>query len=165
MESCSQPLEALGVECDYESALRLGCARGGCHNAAFHSAGLDLTGDDMLIARILDVPARFRDIGVGNFECLPAGCPPLGSTMLVDARSPEQSWMLRKMEPFVPGSTMVTEIGCGTDMPWDTGIMGYTEQAKACLIDFFLAIATNGRACDAGGTVLLPPPPPCPVDE
>ena len=165
MESCEQPLEALGVECDFGTALRTHCARGGCHNESFHVAGLDLTADDLLISRTLDVPARFRDIGVGNFECLPAGCPPLGTTMLVDASSPEQSWMIRKMAPFVPGSTESIDIGCGTDMPYIPGNTGFSEERKACLIDFFLAIATRGRACGTGGSILVPPPSPCPIDE
>jgi hypothetical protein len=69
------------------------------------------------------------------------------------------------MEPFVPGSFASTDIGCGTDMPYPPGTTGYTEQSKACLIDLFLAIATRGRACGTGGSVLLPPPPPCPIDE
>jgi hypothetical protein len=163
MESCSQPLESLGVECDFGTALQQSCARGGCHNVSSHVAGLDLTADDMLIARILNVPARFRDIGVGNFECLPAGCPPFGSTVLVDPTNPSASWMLQKMEPFVPGATSPVDIGCGTDMPYPPATTGYTDQDKACLFDLFVAIATMGRACGTGDAITSPPP--CPIVE
>ncbi|HEX6272833.1 MAG TPA: hypothetical protein VFZ53_07335, partial [Polyangiaceae bacterium] len=147
--SCAQSFAAFGPACA-ETALANHCAKGGCHSRATRAGQLDLTPDDLLVGRILDVPASFAFAGPGGASCLGAGCPTNGA-MLINSFSASRSWILRKMEPFLPGTTMVTlDIGCGDAMPTFnvTGTESFTATDKACLTEFFTNVASNGFACD-----------------
>jgi len=163
--SCSQPLGWLGLTCNVEHSVGQQCARGGCHDANTQIARLDLTPNEFLVARVLNVPASFGGIEVNGVPCVPVGCPEPGTKLLVDAENPLASWVIEKMEPFPPGSSENTDIGCGFDMPMPPGTAHYTEEAKQCLRTLFLAIAGKGTACGSPGE--RPPvsaPPRCPPD-
>jgi hypothetical protein len=165
---CRQALPDMGdpaIACDYQTAMRNHCARGGCHNS-FANAGLNITLDDLLIARILDVPAKHGSITCsGSTEtCNPTApncpncmmCPPAG-TMLVNSATPASSWMIQKMDAFnVADINEVVQMGCGTAMPYTPGNTGFTAERRDCLTKFFTWIATNGRKCTvmppAGGS-------------
>ena len=160
---CRQSIEpyiANFSACDVRSEMQY-CAKGGCHNATTAAARLDLTLDDYLIARILDVPATLEHVP-GVPTCLPEGCPT--GALLLDRSSPEDSWMMRKMEPFIPGTTdRTSDMGCGNAMPTfdTTGTWRYSDASKMCLIEFFRTLAREGAPCPtaAGGEPPLPPPP------
>ena len=123
--SCDQALpDALPSRCDYQATLRTYCATSGCHGGN-KAAGLDLRVDPLLIARILDVPAKHGSITCsGSVPCVAAertcdecdACPE--SALLVNRQSPAESWIPKKMEQFVPGVTTANlNIGCGETMP------------------------------------------------
>jgi hypothetical protein len=85
--------------------------------------------------------------------------------LLLDQSSPEESWMIRKMEPFIPGVTIATTtMGCGNAMPTfdTTGTQDYSTESKSCLIQFFTRLATDGEPCAAAATEPPERPPPCP---
>jgi hypothetical protein len=144
------------IACDYEDAMKDHCARGGCHNAASKSAQLDLTLDTLLIARIVEEPAKHVSINCpGSVKCDPAArtcdkcdrCPP-GALLLSKANIPN-SWMIQKMNAFnFDSPSTAVEMGCGTSMPYPPGNTGFTPDRKDCLTKFFTWIATNGRECD-----------------
>ena len=166
MTSCAQPLDGFAPGCDAPAELRSYCAKGGCHNAVSHAANLDLTPDDFLVARTLNRRPLLTITRIDVGECRPEDCPSVEGTFLIDGDDPEQSWMLAKMAPFVPGITTNTlDMGCGDAMPTfnTTGIASYSDQTLGCLKDFFLAIAANGMPCTPPGSGLVPPSPPvCP---
>ena len=154
---CTQTPPDIGtIGCDYQTFLRTHCARGGCHNQGTHSGDLDLTLDPLLIARIVDKPAKHKITCVGIGQCdltAPqcAGCMmcPPGPTLLVSKADPPNSWMIHKMNAFnVDTPTTAPDIGCGTAMPYPPGGMGFTEERRTCLTNFFTWVANNGRACD-----------------
>jgi hypothetical protein len=159
---CNQALpdEALPeINCAYEDAMKDHCARGGCHNATTRSAQLDLTLDTLLIARILEEPAKHASIKCGTANCDPAVVPaacedcamcPSGPTdVLLSKASPATSWIMTKMDRFnFDAPTSPPKIGCGTAMPYPPGNTGFTPERKECLAKFFTWIATNGRECD-----------------
>jgi hypothetical protein len=128
-------------------------------------AALDLTPDDLLVARILGVPATFSMIGGSAAPCVPIACPPF-DTLLVDPSSPGDGWIIAKIRPFVPGETTETiDMGCGDAMPTfnTVGTSSYDEASKACLADFFFGIALNGMPCTLPGAgAPVPRPPRCP---
>lgn len=153
---CEQALPDLTkFSCDVPTVLRNYCARGGCHNSGSHVAGLDLTADERLIARVLEVPAKHAGTTCpGNVACVASmdtcekcdTCPE--NALLVDRDAPDDSWILKKMEPFIPGTTMSNvDMRCGDSMPsWLTtpsAIRSYDASHKQCLTDFFREIATN----------------------
>jgi hypothetical protein len=156
---CNQPLpDGPGtpeIGCDYQAFMRSHCARGGCHNVGTHSGDLDLTLDSLLIARIVDRPARHKITCVGIGQCdltAPqcAGCMmcPPGPTYLVSKAEPANSWMIHKMNAFnVDTPTTAPDIGCGTAMPYPPGGTGFTAERRTCLTNFFTWVANNGRAC------------------
>ena len=163
LAGCEQPLELLAVDCDAETAMRQHCARGGCHNTTTRSGNLDLTLDSLLIARVLDVPAKFATTSRDFGPCIQATCP--GSAMLVDSAAPESSWMLKKMAAFdFETPTTAPDMGCGTAMPYPPGGAGFTSERHECLRSFFLAIAEFGVPCSVPTE---PPPelPTCPEPE
>jgi hypothetical protein len=164
MTSCAQPLDGFAPWCDGPTLLRQYCAKGGCHNASTRAAALDLTPDDLLVARILGVPATFSMIGGPAAPCVPEACPPFG-TLLVDPISPGDGWILSKIRPFAPGQTTATlDMGCGNAMPTfnTTGISSYDEASKACLADFFFGIGLDGTSCALPGAgAQVPRPPTC----
>jgi hypothetical protein len=161
--NCDQPLPTVASDCDWRTPLRNFCARGGCHNG-LATAGLNLIADDPLfIARILDVPATYGGISCGLDQCLSAApvcescgtCPSGG--LLLNKADFASSWIIRKMEPFVPGSASAPDLGCGVAMPPPQfgAPVGYTQAHKDCLIEFFQAVANTGRPCTVsvdGGT-------------
>jgi hypothetical protein len=153
--SCAAPLP--DVDCDYRTALGAPgtsgyCFKGGCHNATTAAGALDLTPDDHLAARLLDVPAKHQLTCPGNVPCDPAQATcaacvecPIGA-LLIDTANPELSWILKTMEPFIPGTTTGTlSLGCGDAMPTfnTTGTATYTQTHKDCLREFFLALAAT----------------------
>jgi hypothetical protein len=161
---CEQPLPDQSLlGCDAETAMRQHCARGGCHNAPTDSGNLDLTLDSLLIARVLDVPAKFETTSRGFGPCIQSTCP--GSAMLVDSAAPESSWMLKKMAAFdFEAPSSAPDMGCGTAMPYPPGGTGFTSERHECLRSFFLAIAEFGVPCTVSSE---PPPelPTCPEPE
>jgi hypothetical protein len=72
-------------------------------------------------------------------------CPE--GALLVNRRSPAESWMLQKLAPFVPGTTTSNEpMSCGDAMPsflTNAPIRSYSDQDKACLVEFFTTVATS----------------------
>jgi hypothetical protein len=150
--NCDQPLpSADAVECEWEAPLRQYCGRS-CHGEGA-VAGLDLVPGPLFIARILDQPAKHGSSTCpGGVACDPAAatcdvcsdCP--DGALLLDSANPDQSWILRKIAPFVPGTTTANvPIGCGDAMPslLTTGIGNYAERDKTCLTLFFRHIATQ----------------------
>jgi hypothetical protein len=169
---CNQPLPdgPSVIGCDYRPMLAGGtaahCAVGGCHNQDFKSAGLDLTPNDSLIARILNVPAKHGSINCSGTidQCVytAPNCPacedcPMGD-MLLSTTDFANSWIIKKMDAFDvanPGTGYV-DMRCGTAMPFTPGNDGFTAERRDCLKSFFQWIATNGRPCTiappAGGS-------------
>jgi hypothetical protein len=166
---CVQALPATtdpAIACDYTSFTRTHCARGGCHNAQFKSAGLDMNLDDgLLIARLVDVPARHGSITCsGTTEtCIPgaATCDNcsacVANDLLINKTTFADSWMVKKIDAFnVDNVQEVVQMQCGTAMPYMPGNTGFTAERRDCLKKFFEWIAVNGRKCDvstpAGGS-------------
>jgi hypothetical protein len=156
---CNQALpDQAAVGCDYETAMRQHCARGGCHNQTTRSGNLDMTLDDLLIARIVDVPATHKiscGVGMGDCNLSAPQCEnkcnlcPTTRPMLVDKANPPSSWMIYKMEQFnLDTPSAAPEIGCGTAMPYPPGGMGFTAERRTCLTNFFTWVAANGRPCE-----------------
>jgi hypothetical protein len=162
-QTCAQPLTSFNVGCDAVGTLRQFCAQGGCHNATSAGGRLDLTPDDLFVARTLNVPARMA-VASSGVACIPATCPPLGSTLLIDSNAPETSFMLHKMEGFDPASSGELDIGCGTAMPMQAtpATSSYMASHSACLESLFLAVAMSGRPCARTGQEPAPPLPACP---
>lgn len=153
---CEEPLpDTTLFYCDYPATLQRYCSRGGCHDARTRpAAGLNLIADPLLIARILDVPATHTGMSCpGNVSCDASmrtcdrcdRCPE--NALLIDSESPAESWILKKMEPFIPGTmTSNMNIGCGDTMPsllTSTDVRTFDDEDKHCLNDFFLHIATS----------------------
>jgi hypothetical protein len=123
------------------------CYKGGCHNATTRAGELDLTADDFLIARLLNVPAANDLTCPGNVVCDPAAMTCAVCAMctapkkrLIDTTAPDTGWLFDKIEPFVPGTTTGTmSMGCGDAMPTynTTGTGNYTQAHKDCLKMFF----------------------------
>ena len=122
---------------DYVTVLNSNCARSACHNTRSHIAGLDLTPDANLATRLKDVAATHGEIDCGNggpfMECVPATCPPAGGALLVDSASPDDSWILQKIN--------ATHDDCGLAMPIAPGDVGFDAARKACLDTLVRAIA------------------------
>jgi hypothetical protein len=162
--ACNQALPDMAdpaIACDYQRATRDHCARGGCHNTAFKSAGLDLTPDDLLIARLVDVPAKHLAITCsGSTETCNYTAPTCDNCMdcevgdlLIDKTTFAESWMVKKIDAFNVDNVMeVVQMRCGTAMPYTPGNTGFNAERRDCLKKFFQWIATNGRKCD-----VLPP--------
>jgi hypothetical protein len=146
------------------------CFKGGCHNASIHAGDLDMTPDDLLIARLLDVPAKFSIDCPGNVTCdrtamTCAECAMCGTApkVVVSTDAPGTGHIFDKIAPFIPGTTLSTmDIGCGKAMPTynTTGTNTYTQVHKDCLVMFFTALArtpgtwpcTMPTAGGSGGT-------------
>jgi hypothetical protein len=151
--NCDEPLpSADAVDCQWEARLRQYCGRSACHGTALASAGLNLGLDPTFIARMLDQPATHEGNTCGGVPCVPAPdacdrcneCPT--GALLLDSANPSASWILRKMEPLVPGAPSNVNIGCGDAMPsFNTGsdVRDYSDADKTCLTQFFTHIATN----------------------
>ncbi|HEX6277255.1 MAG TPA: hypothetical protein VFZ53_29640 [Polyangiaceae bacterium] len=149
---CDQALpEALPSGCDYRGTLQKYCARGGCHGS-FAAGGLDLRPDELLIARILNVPAKYRLSCGPGMACDPvaplcAECDACSeNALLVHRETPAESWILKKMEPFVPGTTANVFMNCGDAMPsllTGNEVRQYSDGDKACLTEFFTHVATS----------------------
>ncbi len=154
--TCARTLPSVEeVGCDYLGSLgapgRVGyCAKGGCHNTTLRAGKLDLTPDDYLVARLLDVPASHELSCAPDVRCDPAAatctnceqCP--SDARLIDTQNPASSWMIQKMDPFIPGTTAETlNMGCGDIMPTfnTTGTNNYSQGDKDCLIAFFTRLA------------------------
>lgn len=144
------------IGCDYQTAMRQHCARGGCHNVTTRSGNLDMTLDDLLIARIVDVPATHKiscGVGMGDCnlsapQCEKCNMCPTTRPMLVSKANPASSWMITKMAMFnFDTPSAAPEIGCGTAMPYPPGGTNFTAERRTCLTDFFNWIAANGRPC------------------
>jgi hypothetical protein len=165
-ESCAQPLDQfLPASCDAQAAIQSYCSKGGCHGST-KAGGLDLRINEFFVARILNVRVTFRHTeGFGDtaISCVPEGCPT--DALLLDQNAPEESWILRKMEPYVPpqSGTTNTDIGCGDWMPslLSAGIASYSQEDKDCLTQFFLDIARFGRPCPELVAQVPDRAPPC----
>lgn len=131
---------ALVITCDgadHVAMLNQNCARTACHNNRSKVAGIDLTPDANLATRLKDVSATHGEIDCGTggvfMPCVPETCPPPGDALLVNSASPDDSWLLRK----VNGTHGV----CGDTMPIPPGDMGFDDARKACLDKLVRAIA------------------------
>jgi hypothetical protein len=157
-DSCARSLpDPMTFACDWRGALGgpgqspAGyCSKSGCHNATTQAGNLNLTPDDFLVARLLNVPASFKISCGAGVPCDPvsatcdkcASCPP--GAVLLSAANPGEGRMFDTMHPFVPGTTTTTvNIGCGDVMPNfnTTGTASYTQAHKDCLIYFFTELA------------------------
>jgi hypothetical protein len=135
----AKPLPTL--DCDYQTAIKKSCAIAGCHHAKYKIGGLDMTLDDGLRARLLNVPATFADIdcapdGQPFMGCVPATCP-VGAK-LIDTGNVEASVMISKME----GTLNM----CGDQMPMPPGnspTMGWSVDTKNCIEKFVRALAAG----------------------
>jgi hypothetical protein len=136
------------------------CATSGCHGGSVKAGGLDLRPNSGLISRIVEVPALHRtycgftepcDSDAGTCDNCVA-CPK--NDKLIDAQNVDESWILRKMEPFMPPMTSTANMMCGDVMPTFNGgnSRAYTSDDKLCLTRFFRKIAkTPGTfPCNAG---------------
>jgi hypothetical protein len=129
------------VTCNYKPILTEHCTGAGCHSAN-DLYTFDLTPNDELIARIKDQPAAFSGINCGEpgepfEECVPSACeiaaPP--GALLIDSANPDESWILMKMRGMADG--------CGDTMPTPPGTVDFSESRRACLEEFFLAVAAE----------------------
>lgn len=131
----------LNVVCDggadYVVTLNQNCATSGCHRGTRAVAGLNLVPDADLVTRLKDVSPTHGDIDCGTggvfMPCVPATCPPPGDALLVDSASPDDSWLLRKING--------THGVCGDTMPIPPGDKNYDDIRKACLDKLVRAIA------------------------
>jgi hypothetical protein len=169
--SCDeQPPDTAQFGCDYPMVLQTYCAKGTCHSASQHLGGLDLTVNSLLIARVLDVPAKHTGSTCsGGVRCEASmatcdrcdRCPP--NALLVDQENPAESWILKKMEQFIPGTmTANVNIGCGDTMPSFLGpgnIVAFSDDDKRCLNEFFLHIATQTPNPDRWPCTIAPAMP------
>lgn len=129
------------LDCDYATALAENCSTSGCHSTKNQVAGLALTPDDGLIARIYGVPSTHSEIDCGANgvyqECdwpnEPAACFPFADALLVDPGNPDESWLLKKING--------TFGGCGEAMP-PSGV-ALDAAARACLEKFVRAVAAR----------------------
>lgn len=155
---CDQSLPDVGTfGCDYVTYIGKHCASGGCHNQSFSAAGLDLTADSLLIARILEVPANHEitcpaGAGLCNLsmpQCEDCTmCPPTGDKLLTKTDFENGSWLIRKMAEFnVDTPNTRIPMGCGYAMPLAPGNISYTAERRDCLKNLFRWIADNGRPC------------------
>ena len=136
----SPPLVVEGVNCDYTTGLTKSCALSVCHGTRLPYAGLVLTPNADLIARVKDVPATNRDLdcdpteGYLACETPPTECSQFVTAKLVDSANPDASYLITKM----------TASGCGNQMPIEPGnspTNGWSDERKACLEELFRAIA------------------------
>jgi hypothetical protein len=156
--SCARSLpDVATVGCDWRAALGAPgqsgyCYKGGCHKASIQAGALDLTPDDFLAARLLDVPAKHEIVCTGATAC-DAAVPTcekcakcvLGE-VLISTAEPGAGAMFDRMAPFIPGTTTSTfSLGCGDAMPTynTTGTSSYTQADKDCLVRFFTALAST----------------------
>jgi hypothetical protein len=150
-DNCARPLPPDSL-CDFRKAFTF-CAKSGCHNKTQGAGNLELTLDDLLIARVLNKPVNHK-IVCGTDPCDPAaatcdkcdrcaGTSPVLLSTTSTAAAP-QGFLFEKMAQFVPGTTTITmNIGCGDAMPTynTTGTANYTQENKDCLYTFFNEIA------------------------
>jgi hypothetical protein len=71
-------------------------------------------------------------------------CP--SGALLVDGATPANSWILKKMEPFVPGTTASVFMNCGDAMPsllTVNEVRQYSDADRPCLTEFFTHLATS----------------------
>ncbi len=134
----TRPLPDVG--CDYVTALGKSCAIVGCHIGRVLASDLDLTPDQGLRARLLNVQAKHGDIDCDTnpdtfTECVPTTCP---SAKLVNTAVPDASWILKKLAG--------TQGMCGDHMPLppgDAGTTGWGPTAQSCVETFSLALAAG----------------------
>jgi hypothetical protein len=116
-----------------------------------HAGMLDLTPDDFLIARLLNVPAKHASLtcpGVVMCDAATMTCPRCSmcgapGTVLLGT-TPDTGWMFDKINAFVPGTTLgTTDISCGDAMPTynTTGTNTYTQAHKDCIKAFLNELA------------------------
>jgi hypothetical protein len=134
---------ALTVDCGsttYAAALTNNCTSAGCHRAGIAPpAGLVLTPDSGLVARLKDVPATHEDVtcsGANDTSCPcsdyicttpPATCPT--GALLVNSATPSASWILAKID---------TVPMCGSQMP---GVAFQGPDDKTCIENMVNVIA------------------------
>jgi hypothetical protein len=130
--------------CDVPAALTASCALAGCHNASSMFADLVLTASVDLRA-LIDKPASHTDIncnpGGTYMECTAeqaaTKCAP--GLLVLNSANPAESWMVKKLQAGAAA-------GCGDDMPLPPGnatSRGWTEERRACLIDYFTQLARS----------------------
>jgi hypothetical protein len=117
--------------CDFVASTSK-CATSGCHKPSVAipaPAGLNLVADELLVSRLKDVDATFKDIYCGSVPCptIPEECPDV--VKLVDSANFADSWMLRKV---------TDPMGCGELMPPS---VTFAEVDRVCLENLVKAIA------------------------
>lgn len=160
--SCAQSLDSVDVGCDWRNILTGAtghCAVNGCHDSRFAVGELNLTPDDNLIARILEVPSKHESISCGGVPCVPSAmtcedcdtCPSGPSDVLLSKTNVSGSWIMQKMAAFdVSTPTTTVNMRCGDAMPVPPRNSNFNEPKRQCLVDFFTWIAERGKKCDLG---------------
>jgi hypothetical protein len=131
------------LDCDYQTIITKSCAAAACHRATLTQGSLDLTVNDGLRSRIVNVPAAHSTIDcnpdpVAYTECVPppAACTP--GDKYIDTAVPANSWLIKKLD---------VQNGCGDQMPMPPGnaaSTGWDDVAsRACLVKFFNALAAG----------------------
>ncbi len=130
------------VTCNYKPILEAHCASAGCHSPADSEYGPSLHPDDDLVLRLKDKPASHGGIncapeGEPYEPCVPAACEIAAgdAPLLIDSANPDASWLLRKLRGLADG--------CGENMPMPPGDDDFSEARRACLEEFFLAVAAE----------------------
>jgi len=122
--------------------------------------------DGLLIARLVDVPAKHGSITCSGTTDICSHTAPtcdncrmcsMTGDLLINKTTFADSWMVKKIDAFNVDNVMeVVQMGCGTAMPYMPGNTGFTAERRNCLKSFFQWIATNGRKCEvaapAGGS-------------
>ena len=130
-----------GVSCDWATSLKKSCAISVCHGTREPFAGLNLSPDAALVARIKDVAVTLRDLDCdpteGYMACTtpPPECTADIGAKIVDSANPNASYILMKMS----GTH-----SCGNQMPLEPGnspSAGWGDERRACIEELVRAVA------------------------
>jgi hypothetical protein len=139
--------------CNYVEILQRTCSSGTCHRTGLTAAaGLDLTPSTSLLGHVYNQPAQHRQIVCPDLTtCMPPAAPCAKCAMcttgdlLVKPNDPDASWMMKKIQASVPGSTADIDIGCGSAMPSPSRDFTYSAADKDCLVRMVQAFAASGE--------------------
>jgi hypothetical protein len=103
------------------------------------------------MSRVYNVDAAHRQIVCPDLtQCAPPMTPcasctqcPMGAKLIAPGDA-ANSWMMKKIQPSVPGGTAKVEIGCGAAMPSPSMNFTYSQADKDCLIAMVTAFANSG---------------------
>ena len=138
--------------CNYVEILERTCSSGTCHRTGVTAAGgLDLTPSTSLLSRVYNQPAQHRQIVCADLTaCMPPAMPCArcalctSGDLLIKPNDPDASFMMKKIQPSVPGGTDEVDIGCGSAMPSPSRDFTYSAADKDCLVKMVQAFAASG---------------------